>query len=75
MIARGILRLMEESEKYLEVKRMVEEAKVSGPTYWHSRTPQERVWALELMRQEAYGYDPTTVRLQRVFEIAQRKRD
>lgn len=71
MITRGILRLMEESKEYLEVKRMVEEAKAAGPTYWHSRTPQERLWALELMRQEAYGYDPCAARLQRVLEIVQ----
>ena len=52
---------------------MVEEAKAAGPTYWHSRTPQERLWALELMRQEAYGYNPATVSLQRILEIAQVK--
>jgi hypothetical protein len=34
-----------------------------------SRTPQERLLALEYMRQVAYGYDPDTERLQRVFEI------
>jgi hypothetical protein len=40
--------------------------------YWLSKTPQERLEAVELMRQIIYGYDPTTTRLQRVFEIAQR---
>jgi hypothetical protein len=64
---------MEEAKEYVEVKRMVEEAKVAGPTYWHSRTPQERLWALELMRQEAYGYKPATVSVQRILEIAQVK--
>lgn len=39
--------------------------------YWHSRTPEERLQALELMRQSAYGYDPTTARLQRVLEIVE----
>ncbi len=39
--------------------------------YWHSKTPQERLEAVELMRQINYGYDPTTIRLQRVLEIAQ----
>jgi hypothetical protein len=66
---------MEESKKYVEVKRMVEEAKALAPAYWHLRTPQERVWALELMRQEAYGYDPATLTIQKVFEIAQLKKD
>jgi len=40
--------------------------------YWLSKTPQERLEALELMRQIVYGYDPATTRLQRVFEVAQR---
>jgi hypothetical protein len=66
---------MEESEKYVQVKRMVEEAKAVGPKYWHSRTPQESLWALELMRQEAYGYDPATARLQRVLEIVQLRKE
>lgn len=38
--------------------------------YWLSKTPQERLQALELMRQIVYGYDPATTRLQRVFEVA-----
>ena len=41
--------------------------------YWLSKTPQERLEAVELMRQIIYGYDPSTARLQRVFEITQRK--
>ncbi len=40
--------------------------------YWLSKTPYERLQAGELMRQIAYGYDPSTTRLQRVLEIAQR---
>ena len=39
--------------------------------YWLSKTPLERLQALELMRQIIYGYDPATARLQRVLEIAQ----
>jgi hypothetical protein len=39
--------------------------------YWHSKTPEERLQALELMRQSAYGYDPATARLQRVLEIVE----
>jgi hypothetical protein len=41
--------------------------------YWMSRTPAERFEALELLRQLAYGYDPATARLQRVFEITELK--
>ncbi len=40
--------------------------------YWLSKTPYERLQAAELMRQIVYGYDPSTTRLQRVLEIAQR---
>jgi hypothetical protein len=39
--------------------------------YWLSKTPAERMQAVELMRQIIYGYDPSTTRLQRVIEIAQ----
>ena len=38
--------------------------------YWHAKTPQERLQAVELMRQINYGYDPVTTRLQRVPEVA-----
>lgn len=37
--------------------------------YWWVKTPYERLIALETMRQIIYGYDPSTTRLQRVFEI------
>ncbi len=40
--------------------------------YWLSKTPQERLEAVEVMRQIVYGYDPSTAQLQRLLEIAQR---
>jgi hypothetical protein len=40
--------------------------------YWFSRTPYERLAAVEIMRQIIYGYNPSTTRLQRVFAVAQR---
>lgn len=48
--------------------------KLSDREYWLSKTTQERLEALELLRQIAYGYDPTTERLQRVLEVAQLER-
>ena len=39
--------------------------------YWFSKTPQERIAAMEVMRKIIYGYDPTTTRLQRVLEITE----
>ena len=41
--------------------------------YWRAKTPEERMEALELMRQIIYGYDPATTRLQRVLEIVDLK--
>jgi hypothetical protein len=40
--------------------------------YWLSKTPFERLEAVEQMRQILYGYDPSTTRLQRVIEFIQR---
>jgi hypothetical protein len=41
--------------------------------FWLSRPPEERLTALELLRQIAYGYEPDSLRLQRVFEIVEGK--
>lgn len=40
--------------------------------YWSTKTPIERMAAIELMRQIIYGYDPTSTRLQRVLTITKR---
>jgi hypothetical protein len=39
--------------------------------YWLSKTPFERLAALELMRQVIYGYDPSSTRLQRVLSVVE----
>jgi len=58
----------------LTVFSSFEEADAADRAYWHSRTPLERLEALELMRQSAYGYDdPSASRLQRVLEVARLK--
>lgn len=59
-----------DKEKF-SVLSSFEEADAADKAYWHSKTPQERMAALELMRQINYGYDPTTERLQRVLEVAE----
>jgi hypothetical protein len=46
--------------------------KSDDKSYWLSKTPAERLQAVELIRQILYGYDPSTTRLQRVFEVTQR---
>jgi hypothetical protein len=38
--------------------------------YWLAKTPEERLEALEQMRQILYGYDPATTRLQRILGVA-----
>ncbi len=48
------------------------EAEAEDRTYWFSLSPQERLTALEKMRQINYGYDPVADRIQRVIEIVQR---
>ncbi len=50
-----------------------EDAEAADRAYWQSRTPEERMIAIELMRQSAYGYNAATARFQRVFEVAQLK--
>jgi len=39
--------------------------------FWLSRSPQERLAAVEFLRVVHYGYDPTTARLQRVLRVAE----
>ena len=41
--------------------------------FWLSKTPAERLQAVELLRILILGYDPKTERLQRVFETAEFK--
>lgn len=47
----------------------------SDGNFWLSKTPEERIRAVEFLRQLVFGYDPTTERLQRFFETAEFKTD
>jgi hypothetical protein len=50
-----------------EIRRVVESG-TGDRTYWHSCTPQERLYAMELMRQKEWGYDKDSCpRLDRSF--------
>ncbi len=40
--------------------------------YWLSKMPEERLQALEFLRQIAYDYDPSATRLQRILTVAKR---
>ncbi|HEY3174226.1 MAG TPA: hypothetical protein VGK94_00535 [Candidatus Polarisedimenticolia bacterium] len=42
--------------------------------YWHSKTPEERLQAVELMRRIVYG-DAASERIKRVFEVTRRGLD
>jgi hypothetical protein len=57
-------------EEVLKAIKLAVETGVTDREYWHSRTPEERLWAMELMRQRAHGYDEHSApRLERVIEI------
>ena len=43
--------------------------------YWQTKTPHERLEAVELMRQINYGYNPATTRIQKVLKVVQLKQD
>ena len=58
-----------------EVIKLAVETGVTDRAFWHSRTPDERIAAMELMRQRAYGYDEHSMpKFQRVIEIVSLKR-
>ncbi len=50
-----------------------DEAEREDRTFWHSKTPEERLAAAEKLRQIAYGYDPTA-RIQEIIEYTELKR-
>ena len=53
--------------KAAEILRFVESG-ASEAAYWHSCTPEERLYAMGLMRQRAWGYDENSVpKLDRSF--------
>ena len=40
--------------------------------YWRNKSSHERLAAVETTRQVLYGYDPASIRLQRVLEVIER---
>ena len=78
LVYNGVMAL-EDFPEFAHVDRThVSVAKLTDPDdsheYWWSRTPHERLRAVEFLRQVAYGYDPATARLQGVLEVARRSR-
>lgn len=62
------------NKREVRVFSSFEESERADKKYWHAKTPAERLEALELMRQNAYGYkDATAGRLPRVLEVVKGK--
>jgi hypothetical protein len=51
-----------------------EALKADERAFWLSKTPLERLEALELLRQTFYGYDPATARVQRILRVLELER-
>lgn len=69
-----ILQEIKLDKKKVKVFTSFEESDLEDKKYWLDKSPSERLESLELMRQSAYGYkNPSTRRLQRVFEIVKGK--
>lgn len=60
-------------KKSFSIISLKENENNSDVKFWLSKTPQERIQAVEYLRQLMYGYDPATERLQRFFETAEFK--
>ncbi|MBS4028748.1 MAG: hypothetical protein KGZ58_08925 [Ignavibacteriales bacterium] len=54
---------------HLSVVDLREDTSAENRNYWLSKTPTERFIALELLRQQLYGYDSTTERMEKVIEV------
>lgn len=50
-----------------------EDSKRSERAYWKSCTPEERLTALEMLRQTTFGYDENERGLRGFFEVVDRK--
>jgi hypothetical protein len=67
-----VLTNIELDKSKFEVVESFAVAEVRDRNYWRAKSPIERLAACELLRQLTYGYDPTTARLPRSFEILER---
>ena len=65
--------LIKMDKTHLSVVDLHDDTSEEDRNYWLSKSPEERFIALELLRQQLYGYDSTTARLQRILEVAERE--
>lgn len=71
---------LEKMNKSIVVISDLKEDPLEETRYWLTKTPEERIMALELLRMRIAGYDNTTVRqahcitsrLQRIYTITER---
>jgi hypothetical protein len=49
-----------------------DQAEEDDKRYWFSKSPAERLEAMELMRQINYDYDPVSDRIPRLLEVVER---
>jgi hypothetical protein len=56
-------------KRVLSIGNLADEG--NDKAFWLSKTPDERMEALELLRQTIYGYDPSTARVQRVLKVVE----
>ena len=57
----------------LDVVDLHDDAEARDRAYWHAQSPLERLRAVEIHRQVAYGQADTSRRLQRVLEVVERR--
>ena len=63
---------MKLDRKQLVIETLHGGAEFSDRTYWEKRTPLERLRAVQIGRQVAYGHTNASRRLQRILEVADR---
>jgi hypothetical protein len=73
----GIITYMESNIESLKLdKSQIVISSLEEPSdeiaFWSSKSPAERLAAMEIMRQIVYGYNPNSSRLQRVLTIIKR---
>jgi len=62
-------------DEALDEIKLAVEREITDREFWHSRTPEERLWAAELMRRRKYGYDENSIpKFEKVFEVTTLKR-
>ena len=58
----------------IQVFNSFEDSKSAEREYWKSCTPEERLTALELLRQNTFGYDENERGLRGFFEVVDREK-